>query len=234
MKKFLLFGALALVGTSAFADGFSDIFKLSYEGESLSDGQTITVTEYYDPNIKAHPEFAGLIPPSYKCVAAVKATNLTTESKKLEVSLNVVDPSSEVFNSGKFGYYQLCFSYETAQGMIAGNCLEQKDLTSFNSSADPVKPKETMNMDIDQASFTDLTPVKLKLDMRVMDGSKELGNSTVYIDFTHKTDTTMAVEGIEAETTSQYFNLQGVRISEPQKGQIYIERRGAKVVKRIF
>lgn len=32
----------------------------------------------------------------------------------------------------------------------------------------------------------------------------------------------------------EYYTIQGVRVMEPQKGQIYIERKGSKVSKRIF
>lgn len=43
-----------------------------------------------------------------------------------------------------------------------------------------------------------------------------------------------AVDGIAAEAKAEYFTLQGVRVAEPQKGQVYIERKGGKVAKRIF
>ena len=46
------------------------------------------------------------------------------------------------------------------------------------------------------------------------------------------------VSGIEDVTVSddatpEYFNLQGIRVAEPQAGQIYIVRRGAQVVKEL-
>ncbi len=40
----------------------------------------------------------------------------------------------------------------------------------------------------------------------------------------------VAVDGNEA---AEYFNLQGVRVAQPEAGQIYIVRRGAKVVKEL-
>ena len=47
-----------------------------------------------------------------------------------------------------------------------------------------------------------------------------------------------AVSGIEDVTinedaTPEYFNLQGIRVAEPQAGQVYIVRRGAQVVKEL-
>ncbi|MDE5850614.1 MAG: hypothetical protein K2H38_10765 [Muribaculaceae bacterium] len=35
-------------------------------------------------------------------------------------------------------------------------------------------------------------------------------------------------------TTAEYFTIQGLRVAEPQKGQLVIERKGGKVAKRIF
>ncbi len=49
---------------------------------------------------------------------------------------------------------------------------------------------------------------------------------------------TMLTTGIEDVTVdgneaAEYFNLQGVRVAQPEAGQIYIVRRGAKVVKEL-
>lgn len=44
------------------------------------------------------------------------------------------------------------------------------------------------------------------------------------------------VDGIssEANLKAEYFSIQGVKVAEPQKGQLIIERKGSKVTKRIF
>ena len=49
---------------------------------------------------------------------------------------------------------------------------------------------------------------------------------------------TMLTTGIEDVTmdgneTAEYFNLQGVRVAQPEAGRIYIVRRGAKVAKEL-
>lgn len=38
----------------------------------------------------------------------------------------------------------------------------------------------------------------------------------------------------ENSLKSTYFTLQGLQVAEPQKGQLYIERKGGKTIKRIF
>ncbi|MDE5871071.1 MAG: hypothetical protein K2H22_03880, partial [Muribaculaceae bacterium] len=38
----------------------------------------------------------------------------------------------------------------------------------------------------------------------------------------------------DSNVAAEYYTIQGIRVAEPQKGQIYIERKGSKVTKRIF
>ena len=43
-----------------------------------------------------------------------------------------------------------------------------------------------------------------------------------------------AIDGIEADNAvAEYYNLQGVKVANPEKGGMYIVRRGAKVSKEI-
>ena len=39
---------------------------------------------------------------------------------------------------------------------------------------------------------------------------------------------------VDSNAAPEYYTIQGVRVAEPQKGQLVIERKGAKVTKRIF
>ncbi len=41
-------------------------------------------------------------------------------------------------------------------------------------------------------------------------------------------------ENIADNKVSEYYTIQGVRVAEPQKGQLYIVRKGSKVAKHIF
>ncbi len=62
-------------------------------------------------------------------------------------------------------------------------------------------------------------------------GDKEIHNATIE----NFTTGTTGIEDVtvEDEAAAEYFNLQGVRVAEPQAGQIYIVRRGAKAVKEL-
>lgn len=232
MKKFLLSAALVAVCASANADDFSKLFKLSYNGETIESGQTVTDGYYYDPIIRDYPELAGDDwDASYENKAEIFATNISEEPQKLEFRLQYVSPTVEEFNANvALGYPSLCFFCENGEA----NCLP--NAFDFNSEMpqNAVSAEEYMRMDVEHMSFTDLTPVTVKLEMRVMDEDKEIASGYIFVNFTNTTDVTMAVEGIQAESSSEYYTIQGIRVAEPQKGQIYIERKGSKISKRIF
>ncbi len=231
MKKTLLLAALAATFASANAEGFSDMFAVTCDGVTYTDGQTITVRNYWDPIVKDNPEFAGLFPSEYYNEADVHATNLSDEPKELQFSLKVVTPSAEEFNSNAaLGNLQLCYDYETA----AGQCKEVKNGFLDFTEIEPVSAEEYIGMKVEQSGFTDLSPVTLQLDLRVMDDGNEESVATFFINFTHEADVTNAVEGVEADSESVYFTLQGIPTAAPQKGHIYIERKSGKVVKRLF
>ena len=48
-------------------------------------------------------------------------------------------------------------------------------------------------------------------------------------------NTTTGIEDVtvEGNEAAEYFNLQGIRVAEPQAGQVYIVRRGAKTTKEL-
>ncbi|MDE6379947.1 MAG: hypothetical protein K2L11_05700 [Muribaculaceae bacterium] len=226
MKKLLLLAALAASFSPAFADGFSENFKLTYEGEPIAPGQTITVNNYYDPIIMEYPELAGDDWNwKYESKAEIYATNISEEPKQLLFRARIIDPAE--LGDG-MGNLLLCYNYESG----GGNCLNS--FAQFDTNLDPVSAEEYICIDAKQDGFTDFTPLTVELELKAVDEEKELGSATLTIVYNHKTDITMAVEGISAETKAEYFTIQGLRVAEPQKGQLVIERKGDKVAKRIF
>ena len=45
---------------------------------------------------------------------------------------------------------------------------------------------------------------------------------------------TVGIEGIDADQSVEYFNLQGLPVANPEKGGLYIIKRGNKVSKSII
>ena len=232
MKKFLLSAALVAVCASAYADDFSKLFKLSYGGETIESGQTVTDGYYYDPILRDYPELGGDDwDGEYESRAEIFATNISEEPLRLEFRLQYETPTVEEFNANKaLGYPSLCFNSQNGEA----NCLPNAFDFSSEMPQNAVSAEEYIRMDVDHMKFTDFSPVTVKLEMRVMDEDKEIANAYVFVNFTNKTDVTMAVEGIQAESSSEFYTIHGLRVAEPQKGQLYIERKGSKVSKRIF
>lgn len=233
MKKILLLAAIAASFSSVSAADFSDYFKLTYEGETVAPGQTITCGVYYDEFIMFYPELAGSWPSEYKSKALIFATNVSDADRRLEFRIQYVKPSAQEIGSyPNIGFGQVCFENENGEG----SCLPNSFEFSSQSPVNPVAVNQYMKLDVEQVNFTDIeTPMTLQVDLRVVEGSAELAAASVYVDFTHKTDITLAVDGIEAEATeAEYYNLQGVRVEQPQPGQLYIERKGGKATKRVF
>lgn len=228
MKKILLLAAIAASSITASAASFGDYFALTYEEQALENGQTLTVATYWDPILKEYPEMN--IPgytPSYMAQAKIKATNIYDEAMDIAFVLTCVDNATEKF--------QLCYEFDSAPG----NCLGPKNgKVTSPDNLDSIDPDGGyIIMDVDQTSFTDLTPVTMKLDLYVTEGGDKIEgtDTTVYIQFTHESDITAAVNGIQAENGSEeYFNLQGIRVTQPERGNIYIVRTGSKISKRIF
>ncbi|MDE6478957.1 MAG: hypothetical protein K2L45_01705 [Muribaculaceae bacterium] len=232
MNKFLLSAALVAVCASASAEDFSKLFKITYNGETVESGQTVTDGCYYDPILKEYPELAGDDwDGNYESKAEIFATNISEEPLRLEFRMRNVAPTAEEFEANSaLGFTQLCFFNQNGEG----NCILPDFDFNSETPKDPVSAEEYMRFDVEHKNFTDLTPVIVKLEMRVTDEGKEIANAHIFVNFTNKTDITMAVDGIQAESSSEFYTIQGMRVAEPQKGQIYIERKGSKVTKRIF
>lgn len=246
MKKFLLLAALAASFSSAYADGFSDIFKLTYDDKAVENGQTIDVKYYFDKILMENPSIADLIPDYansdycyYTSQAVLYATNISDEPWKLEFSLSRISPSLDEYpisGSKEIGNFQLCYDYTS----VAGTCLNVlPGNTSVESGSDlkDVDPEEHMKMDVEQVQFKSLIPVTFRLDLRITEGGQTIsgGNSFVYIIFSHEKDITAAVDGIISDSSAEeYFTLDGLKVTEPQKGNLYIVRKGENVTKRVF
>lgn len=240
MKKLLLIAAVAASTATISAETFSDFFKLTCGDQVIENGQTISNGMFYDPIVMAYPEYAGLFPPSYEAKATIKATNVYDDSMNIAFVLTRTQPAiSDEFPvmGSPIGHFQLCFDLSDG----TANCLPIKG-NNVTSPADMpvILPEEYINMDIEQMNFTDLTPTTYKLDLWVTEGGEKVAGTdcTVYVNFTHETDITAAVEGIDADPCKDcppyYFTIDGAKVVHPEKGNMYIECKNGKVTKRIF
>lgn len=226
MKKLLLLAALAATYSSAYADAFSDVFTLTYNDQPVANGETIVVdnylNEWYDPQYPDDPA-------NWAALAQIKATNKSDASTELSFLMTVESPAEDEFfdKKNKYGSLQVCYKCDAD-----GNCFggANKNRPYISNTIGKVSPGSYALFDIDQKGFENMDPVTLKFELTFDDES-----SVVYIKFNHLKDITLGVDDIEAESApTEYYNLQGVRVSEPQKGNLYIVRSGKKVSKRLF
>lgn len=227
MKKLLLLAALAASFTSAYADAFSDVFTLTYNDQPVANGETIVVDNYlntwYDPEYPDDPT-------NWLAAATIKATNKSTSATELSYLLTVESPTEDEFfnKKNKYGKFQVCHGFENAPGECSPGAT--KDHPFISKTIGKIFPGSYATFDIHQEGFENMDPVTLKFELNFDDES-----SVVYIKFNHLKDITMGVNDIVAESEpTEYYNLQGVRVSEPQKGNLYIVRSGKKVSKRLF
>ncbi|MCM1490611.1 MAG: hypothetical protein NC095_07290 [Muribaculum sp.] len=223
MKKFLLTAILAAMTASMNAESFADYFKLTFGDKVIENGQTVTEDTYYDEY--ADLGFDDL--KSYMAAATVKATNVNDESLNLDFNMTCVNEKTAMF--------QLCYDFESAPG----NCLgAQNGQVTSPANLRSIEAGSFIKLDIHEVDIQDFTtPTTFKLDLsaRVGDMKLEGSDCTIYVNFTHTKDITAAVDGIEVDAASaEYFNLQGVKVAQPEKGSIYIVRKGSKVTKQLF
>lgn len=229
MKKFLLLAAVAASAMTASAESFSDFFRLSFapkdEAEKvITPGETVTVTSYYDFYAGAFP--AGM--ESWQAQGVISATNIYDEPVDLGCSISCVDKESKLFSS----------CYEIVGG--AGNCLSPNGEGFINFTNIPsLAPNGKIKIDVDLIdgdAIVNHKSIMLKVDMWVVEAGEKLEGSeaTVYVNFTNMYDITAAVDAIETDTKAEYFNLLGQRVSEPQKGRVYLVRKSGKVSKVLF
>lgn len=228
MKKFLLTTALAAIFVPVFADAYSDALTVSLDGKAIQNGETINIAEYYDEIYMQYPEAGPQ--GEFDAVAHPKISNVSSSIQTVSLSLTRSNPEiSEAFPSmgSEYGFFQLCYAVNDD----IGNCLPIANDKCQVSNVD-IPVGAFLNLDVDQKSFTSLTPVTLRLDINLLGEDKPF---TVYFNFTHTSDITLGVENVAAETAkAEYFTLLGVKTANPQKGQIYLVRQGNKTVKKVF
>ena len=223
MRKFLLSSLLAALTAPAFAQALTDKFVVTYNDVEVQNNQTIDVADYYDPNIYYDPEFEDpdYVPgmDGYDTTFQLKLNNISGAATALDLNMYVPEAAD--------GFFKLCYGFSDGPGQ----CLNVKNNVVSASNVEVNEGAFTL-FDIDQEGFFDLEPVKLQLDVNLT-GSTDI--FTVYINFTHQKDITSAVDGVMVDSSAEeYFNLQGLKVAEPQKGNIYIVRKGNKTSKRLF
>lgn len=204
MKKFLL-SIAALASVAALNAGS---FKVTYGEKEVSEGETITISEYTD-------EEMGQINADFKI------TNTSDQDIDVSIGYNALEVA-EV--GGTKAVQQYCYICGIDMGCLTSDSSFSHDwtipaTTPFIIQFHYTTPGEQAVECVSKYNFT----------------IEDLNDSESKLSFTVSFDTAnSSVGSIEANVndTPVYYNLQGVKVNNPDKG-IYIVKRGAKVSKEI-
>lgn len=211
MKKLLLLSALAL-GTIALN---AQSLTVRVMGNEVANGSTvdaycltpnadIPMLHILDPEVEACPSVTG----NY----SITVTNLATTSNFGDQMVNM-----------QFCWPTNCMIIMpgmslTQEGTLEAGVFKNLRIDTTNWSGD-----------IDEV-FT--IPAKVE----IVEKGNASNTFTVTINMIHDPNAQNGIDGVydNDETSAEYFDLFGRRIANPEKGQIVIERKGAKTVKTIF
>lgn len=234
MKKFLLLSALVLGSLAANAEKASDFFKVYWDGEEVPNNSQIVCTDYTDSGEKF-----GLV---YDC--NLNFRNVTDEWMVLYAAIGYSDqPTKEQFDAEKNNYIDgtyttkwgtpsLCYAHAGENG-DQDNCIVSpgKTIMPDSSIENFLWQVHLMQVPAETVAKYTLTVTPCYGDM---DDFEEIEGADYTVTIVFATTHEAGVEGVDADINAapEYFNLQGVRVAEPNDG-LYIVKRGNKVSKEI-
>lgn len=232
MKKLLLLSALCLGAFAAKAD-YSDYFRAYYEGQEIANGSTITCSHHeeswgyyiYDANVNFINEIDSEIP----CYVTVEYTGTPSQE---QVDQEILDENDEIYY---WGLFQVCYGYLNGNSISGGSCtnppvaamLPANDVKNYYWQAH-------LNF-CDPAVTSSYTMVVTPcLGDGVQPGEYEPIDEDAFRVTVVFTPEEAGIDGIEVDNQAPvYYNLQGVRVANPENG-LYIVKRGDKVTKQLI
>lgn len=221
MKKILL--SVALVAMSVFSMSALS-FKVEVNGVEVKEGDTVEVTELVD----------GML--GKAMVPHIILTNLTSNMIDAQVKAEFLELAQPETTTGQVASMsQFCFDQCVAVPSEVNNPVTTTCTFAANESRTGDKAHveympafEGMGFWDVQKFYTGVSVLKFTLS-NTADAS-----DAITFNFKFNYDEGMSVEGIGVENAAaEYYNLQGVKVANPEKGGMYIVRRGAKVSKEI-
>ena len=220
MKKLLLLSALAIGAMSANAASYTDYFKVYDNGTEVANGAEI-VCNHSQPvqDLLQYELYLQLVSQlDYNFV-------LLANYEKIE---------------GEFGLPQLCF---TANVELFGQIFDDGNCWNDFPQATTISPEflsdgSPCNFEylVEAVSMPANASAVMKLTVIPCDGDEDYyepvedASFTVTVRFAPKG---ASVEALETEFNGEpvYYNLQGVRVANPEKGGLYVVKRGEKISK---
>ena len=234
MKKILL--SVALVAMSVFSMSALS-FKVEVNGVEIKEGDEIELTEL-EP---------GTLPGDQCIIAHMVLTNLTSNDINASV-LGVVDGFAQAPTAtGNMAEMpQFCFDncYPFMDEKLGEDGIWVTDGIFEAGGSCKFEPNQVRTGDKAHVEYRpayegmgfwdvqELYPGVSILKFTLKNNDDESDAISFNIKFNYKGND--AIDGIEADNAvAEYYNFQGMKVANPEKGGMYIVRRGAKVSKEI-
>lgn len=218
MKKILLLAASAVVAFSASAAGINDYLTITCLGEEVTEGAEIVQNEFED----YESQFPGLgLGNEYQ--AKIFLTNKTGENVKNNLVVSYTDnPTQAMADSDRkaWGSLQICFN-DAVEG---NNCLTALDVSMT------VPANKTASYDFDNKG---IMPELEKPNRKYKLTITAEGESVSFFVIFNKDNGTDVAELVAAGNTVEFYNLQGQRVDNPEKG-LYIVKKNGKTSKMML
>lgn len=222
MKKFLLaYAAVAAMAAPAAAQDLQFLVSTQKQGFEIVGFTEVVEGQTYD--VPVHVEFDGVDMWEVHGDLYVKAVNgssaevVATIKEPVIESNNNVSVPSDIMLQTCFG--GLCQGGDVTATLAAGQ-------STSGSLGEHIGYSGTV---FDQAT-ADAMVFDITYAVNVTMGSDFA--KKFYIHFLSENSSVGSVDVAGAE--KEYSNLQGMRISQPRKGEVYILRQGSKVSKQLF
>lgn len=224
MKKILL---SALMLTAGIAAASAQSFSMDITSDFDKEGYN-TYPKNYQPITEGGVYYAKWewddAQNNFESVVFIQTTNLTSSTLNLTMTLSGTDEENNISTiSGADQAPYNCWAGLCVDGNVLHGELEPNAVsTGFANHLSQLIYAE--KADEDKILF------KHRQNVTVTDGNQTLNFTVVY-----QSPASTGIDTIGADTAeAQYFNLQGMRVANPEAGQLYIKRQAGKAVKVIY
>lgn len=213
---------LAAGATAANAQSFEVYLSNKCENDVVSDYKLISEGEVFNAGNEVNTDWGQLESSAYLLIK-----NKTDEPLDVTMDISVAkqELSPEAQDAMGMGY-TLCFfnncsiGAEHTSGTIPGNGQ------TLGGKGEHVAYAFMFDNEEDIQKFT--------YDI-LQNFTVTAADETLHFSVAFKSSGSTGIDGIEAENAEAvYYNLQGMRVNNPEKGQLYIVRKGAKTSKAIY
>lgn len=226
MKKILL--SMALVAMGVFSMSALS-FKIEVNGVEVNEGDEIELTELE----------AGTLPGDQVIIAHMVLTNLTASPIEAVVDGEFLELAQAPTATGQVASmpqfcFDSCYTFwqdpEDGVWKATGPCA-----FAANEVRDGMKAHVEYRPAFEGTGFWDISELYpgvsvLKFTLRNNADASDAITFTFKFNYTGEN----SVDGIAVDNSAaEYYNFQGVKVANPEKGGMYIVRRGAKVTKEI-